>query len=76
MSETSTAKPTVANYGIVDDVQHGSDEIVEHSGVQDDDDQPKRSPFRIYTTFAALCVSAFGNQSFPPDCTTCFPSLT
>lgn len=69
MSETSSAKPAAASYGTMEDVHPNNIDNTEHPGVPEDEERD-RSSFRTYTTFAALCVSAFGtlHLPFPQDC--------
>ncbi|KAK7991652.1 hypothetical protein PG988_000446 [Apiospora saccharicola] len=78
MSETSTAKPRAADYGTVNvnDVQQNNDGSIEQPGAQDDDNQPERSPFRIYTTFAALCLDLFIAALNQTIVSTTIPSIT
>ncbi|KAK8045420.1 MFS general substrate transporter [Apiospora rasikravindrae] len=56
MSEAASAEPATANYGTMEDAHPDIDENIEPIGIPADG-QPKRSPFRIYTTFAALCLT-------------------
>ncbi|KAK7931571.1 MFS general substrate transporter [Apiospora marii] len=76
MSETSPTRTASANYGTMDDNQHINDETIQHSDVQDDGDQSKRSPFRIYATFAALCLDLFIAALNQTIVSTTIPSIT
>ncbi|KAK8069861.1 hypothetical protein PG994_006477 [Apiospora phragmitis] len=59
----------------MEDVRPDIDENIEHGEVPDDA-QPERSPFRIYTTFAALCLDLFVAALNQTIASTTIPSIT
>ncbi|KAK6845882.1 hypothetical protein PG987_001070 [Apiospora arundinis] len=61
MSEPSSATPAAASYGTMNQVHASSDTNIEHP-ISPDDVQNQRSSIRIYTTFAALCLTLFVPQ--------------